>query len=293
MSLFRHILVATDFSPHAGWALRAGAGLAEIHGARLSLVHVVRPHHPLGRPTYAERDLDREFMEEAKASLEEARAAVKGEVAVQAVMNDSASAGICRVAEASEVDLVVLGTRGRGGFEHLVMGSVAEQVVRHAPCAVLTIGGEAAAEALTRNGVVVASDLSAAAAPALAAGAALARAASANLTLVHVHDPDLPYPEPGSIREAFGSREDVRRAIEERVEQAVRRAVGDASARAEVLPHASAADAICEFLEARGSELVVVASHGRTGLARVRLGSVAERLVRYAPCPVLTVRRGA
>ena len=207
-------------------------------------------------------------------------------------MHSSVAAGIVEVATREEVDLVVLGTRGLGGFAHLLLGSVAEQVVRHAPCSVLTVGREAAEGALRHHGVVVATDLSPAASPALTLAADLARACSTRLTLLHVYDPKLPYPEPGSVQEAFGSPDEVRAALEARATKALQRELGDLSAEAVVLPHARADEAICDFLEERRAELVVVATHGRSGLSRVRLGSVAERLVRSAPCPVLTVRRG-
>ena len=57
--------------------------------------------------------------------------------------------------------------------------------------------------------------------------------------------------------------------------------------------HASAAEGICEVAETSGADLVVLSTHGRTGLSHMLIGSVAERVVRHAPCPVLTLRSKA
>lgn len=284
MSSIRHILVATDFSEHAQWARVAAAGMSASHGARVSFVHVVRPQGP-------ETAEDDAATSHAKEKLDEVCKSFGDDVAGHVVVQRSAAEGICRVAEREDVDLIAMGTRGRGGFDDLVMGSVAEQVVRYAPCSVLTIGREAFGDSLHHHGIVVASDLSRAAFPALVAAAELSRSFQAPLTLVHVYDPKLPYPEEGAIRDAFGNPVEVRQALERRVEGEVKQMLHDPGARVEVLTHVRPAEAICEFLEERKAELVVLATHGRTGLTRAKLGSVAEEVVRFAPCPVLTVRR--
>lgn len=292
MSAFGHILVATDFSEHARWARVAAKGLAQSHDAKVSFVHVVRPRRFIGgRDEPEDTGLEHELRRAATEQLQEEAAAFSDEAVTHTAYKANAADGICTVAADIDADLIVLGTRGQEGFDRLLMGSVAEQVVRHAPCSVLTIGREAFGEAWHRSGIVVASDLSPASESALGVAAQLSRLYSTPLTLAHVYDPDLPYPEPGSIREAFGSPDDVRAALQERVDGALKKRLGDLAARADVLPHARPADAICDFLEERKSELLVIATHGRTGLKRIGLGSVAERVVRHAPCPVLTVRR--
>ena len=65
---------------------------------------------------------------------------------------------------------------------------------------------------------------------------------------------------------------------------------GVAKVETKIVEHASAADGICQAARQLGSDLIVVATHGRTGLAHLLLGSVAENVVRHAPCPVLTLR---
>jgi universal stress protein A len=121
----RQILFASDFSPHADHAFDAALALAQHFGARLHLLHVV--HHP-------------QEQEAARAHLEAfARERVAGVDLSVTVATGHAAAQIVAHAEREKVDLIVVGTHGRTGLAHVVMGSVAEGVMRHAPCLVLTI----------------------------------------------------------------------------------------------------------------------------------------------------------
>lgn len=121
----RQILFASDFSPHSDHAFHAALALAQHFGARLHLLHVV--HHP-------------HEQEAARAHLEAfAQERVSGVEWSVAVATGHAAAQIVAHAEREKVDLIVAGTHGRTGLAHVVMGSVAEAVMRHAPCLVLTI----------------------------------------------------------------------------------------------------------------------------------------------------------
>lgn len=121
----RNILVATDFSPCSDQAIRAALALARHFGATLHLLHVV--------PHAAERAaaLDR------LGAFAEAQA--EGVPFTASVAAGRPAPEIARYAAREQMDLIVLGTHGRTGLAHAVMGSVAEAVVRTAPCQVLTI----------------------------------------------------------------------------------------------------------------------------------------------------------
>lgn len=121
----RNILSATDFSPCSDQAVRAALALARHFGARLHLLHVV------ARAAEREAALDR------LGAFAEAH--VEGVPFTAAVAAGRAAPEIIRHAEQEQVDLIVVGTHGRTGLAHVVMGSVAEAVVRAAPCQVLTI----------------------------------------------------------------------------------------------------------------------------------------------------------
>jgi len=139
------VLVPTDFSEASEVALRYGREFAERFGAALHLVHVVQ--NPGAQPWAVETYglslamLERQWLQEAHARLEEllpptARAAVRAQVAT---ILGHPVVEILRYAEAHGANLIVMGTHGRGPLGHMIMGSVAERIVRKAPCPVLTV----------------------------------------------------------------------------------------------------------------------------------------------------------
>jgi universal stress protein A len=139
----RHILAPTDFSDYSTKALSDALELARTFGATLSLLHVLEPSPYLGEftpPTMGADllgDLERQASAELARVLPEAQAAT---IAVtRAVVMGSPSQRIVETAAAEHVDLIVMATHGRTGLSHLLIGSVAERVVRTAPCPVLTI----------------------------------------------------------------------------------------------------------------------------------------------------------
>jgi nucleotide-binding universal stress UspA family protein len=144
----RHILAPTDFSDYSKQALRDAFELAQTFGAKLSLLHVLEPSLYLGEftpPTMGEDllgDLERQASAELARVLPEAQQATI-EVTRSVVMG-SPSQKIVETAETEHVDLILMATHGRTGLSHLLIGSVAERVVRTAPCPVLTIRPPAA-----------------------------------------------------------------------------------------------------------------------------------------------------
>jgi nucleotide-binding universal stress UspA family protein len=121
----QEILLATDFSPHSHRALQTALALAEHFGARLHALHVV------------------EDASQHKAGLAKLKAFTETEgdniEIIKEIAVGSASSEIVRYAEREKIDLIVIGTHGRTGRLHTLAGSVAEAVVRTAPCQVLTV----------------------------------------------------------------------------------------------------------------------------------------------------------
>jgi universal stress protein A len=146
---FTHILMPTDFSPPADAALIRAKQLAERFGARLSLLHVVTD--PQARGTWTSElyvpaipEVRDQLLNAARERLtntltEEER--LRLQVTVDARVGAVAEV-ITEVARSYGIDLIVMGTHGRRGLSHFVMGSIAEKVVREAPCAVLTTHAE-------------------------------------------------------------------------------------------------------------------------------------------------------
>ena len=142
MTIFRRILVPHDFSDAATHALRVAIRLAKQHNGRLTVLHVVTPYQPVTQlPEVAGWISDREIVAGAKRSLDElVRRELPGRAAPLARFDVELGDPSTRIVDAaSNADCIVMATEGRTGLSHLLIGSVAERVVRHSPVPVLTI----------------------------------------------------------------------------------------------------------------------------------------------------------
>jgi nucleotide-binding universal stress UspA family protein len=145
MISLKNILVATDFSEPSEVAVRYGRALAEAFHATLHVLHVVPDSLSLPWATMADglamADVQRQWEREASERLQRMLPDSERE-AVHAILVTRAGDPVRQVtsyALETNADLVVLGTHGRGPVAHMLMGSVAERVVRTAPCPVLTV----------------------------------------------------------------------------------------------------------------------------------------------------------
>lgn len=145
MIALTHVLVPTDFSETSDAALAYGKAFAGAFGATLHVVHIIE--EPYGQPWAVEAygfslaALQDEWMKEAEARMskiltDEERTALK---ATTSTVLGHPVMEILRYAKDHDIDLIVMGTHGRGPLGHMVMGSVAERVVRKAHCPVLTV----------------------------------------------------------------------------------------------------------------------------------------------------------
>jgi nucleotide-binding universal stress UspA family protein len=141
MATFDRILAATDFSDASGPALAIARGLARDTGARLTIVHVCEVPGAFKSPGALPYDLVSPLVEAAQASLDAVLARARAECPDANGLVKVGAAWEEIVAAAAEVraDLVVLGTHGRRGVAHALLGSVAERVVRVSPVPVLTV----------------------------------------------------------------------------------------------------------------------------------------------------------
>lgn len=137
---FTTVLLPTDFSSHAEAACGAGMDMARRDGAQVIALHVL----PLSDlvmgeyPIVMVDQLQAELMADAEKRMQAWKAEQGGAVETLVVWGNPAL-DICRIAEERKADLIVTSTHGRTGLAHLFMGSVAERVVRHAPCSVLVV----------------------------------------------------------------------------------------------------------------------------------------------------------
>lgn len=146
MDFADHILVASDFSDLSDRAIDAAAVLAKQLGAKVTLIHSFDPDPliPPGaipRPQEFREKITKEMTDAVTEKLEALRAErlASADVEIAVLTHKSAATAITEHAKKIGADLIILGTTGRTGLAHLLIGSVAERVVRHAHCAVLAV----------------------------------------------------------------------------------------------------------------------------------------------------------
>lgn len=145
MIAIKNVLVATDFGEPAASALAYGRELARSYGAALHVLHVVddlRWRYALDMPPMLSPELQDQLFEYGRASLDtlitdEDRSQLHARSAL--MLSGATADTIVEYARNAAIDLIVIGTHGRRGLTHALMGSVAERVVRLAPCPVLTV----------------------------------------------------------------------------------------------------------------------------------------------------------
>ena len=146
MIIIKNILVATDFGPASDTALRYGRALAGRFGARLHVLHVTEnvytavasAYEYVSVPPSLQREIEASAVQQTQRLVADEERQT-GQAIATTVADVSPAAAIVEYAKRHDIDLLVLGTHGRGALSHLFMGSVAERVVRSAPCPVLTV----------------------------------------------------------------------------------------------------------------------------------------------------------
>jgi len=290
------ILFPTDFSSVAEGAFAHAAHLALQYDATIHVFNVVAPTDDEENPMdfLPVEPVEGEAVDSATAQRVEVKTATqeRGTVSVVYAQTDSASPAKAIVDHATEhdVDLVVMGTHGRKGVDRLLSGSVAEDVVRQAPCPVFTVpASEDDPVPPTIDRVLAPVDLSEQSRLVVDHAAGLSEAYTAPLDLLHVVE-EAAYPTVYGIDPLTPSLPGVR--------DRAREALETLAARVEQRPEpvnmhvraGYAARDIVEFAEEHAADLIVMATHGRSGLERFLIGSVAEKVVRRSPCPVFTLK---
>jgi nucleotide-binding universal stress UspA family protein len=326
MTLFQKILVAADFSESSLQAFRVACSLARADETRMIVLHVVEPHYVAEEPVYfgqptvqysvVERDPgEHELLQRQLRECYVPDHPLEVEYRTQ---DGTASEEILSSADELACDLIVMGTHGRTGLDRLLTGSVAEAVLRKARCPVLALRSpnhltampEASDEAMrspgTIPGVVVPSqsippqeqeparlpiqtilyptDFSEPSEAALSVARSFAHDQGARLIILHVAPVELAGGGPLVPMDP--------RFYQDAIEEVRRRLNGsDLNYHVETrLRQGDAAEEILSLAAELGCDLIVMGSHGRSGLGRLLMGSVAEAVLRGARCPVLTVK---
>ena len=300
MMRLKRILFPTDFSRFSRHALPHAVKLAREHGAELHLLHAIVLHeddpyelaHQLPDVSRIRGILDEVARNRMGDLIQDHD--VPDLVISQVHRRDvSAAPPIVEYAREAAIDLIVMGTHGRRGFRRLLMGSVAMEVIRLAPCSVFTVRGDcrpASKYGLKR--ILVPTDFSPPGRKALVAAKALASAYGAEVQLVHVLEDFL---HPAFYNLGATQVSDLQPEIIPKT-QAALQALVEIESDEEQLParcfvrEGHPAHEILRFAEEEESDLVVMATHGLRGVKDFFLGSTTERVISGAQTPVLVVR---
>lgn len=286
-----HVLFPTDFSEGARPAFPKAVHFAEWHDATLHILNVRKPAasddpdttrvFPLPLSTM-QRWVDRATEDNEDLSLKDL------EIEQTQVDSPSPPEAIVDYVEDQSIDLVVMGTHGRRGFDRVRFGSVTEEVVRTAPAPVLTVRADTSPTIRTVRRVLAPTDFSDASHTALRHAKEIALTYGAEIDLLHVVD-EPTYPSVYDVESMnFPGQETI-----ERVEEKLAEIAGDLIGVEHAMVKAALGppvEEILNYVEENDVDLLVMATHGRTGLGRLMIGSVAERVVRQAPIPVFLVK---
>jgi nucleotide-binding universal stress UspA family protein len=283
--MYDTILVPTDGSQAAETAAATGIALASQFDAELHALHV----EDVGElPPGVEDDEAGPLERQGQQAVDDvtAMAADAGVAVATAFLTGDADVhrAILNYVAEHDVDCVVMGTHGRTGLGRFVLGSVAERTIREAPVPVLTVHEETAVPTAF-DSVMVATDGSECSALAVEHALEFADATGASVHATYVVD-DAVAPDGAGLAVAMDALEDAGRMVLDGV--AERAAEVDATVETALL-HGTPYRAIVEYADEQDVDCIVVGTHGRTGMGRLLLGSIAERIVRLADVPVLTV----
>jgi nucleotide-binding universal stress UspA family protein len=295
--MIESVLFASDFSVSSERALAHGVDLVERTGAALHFMHVqeVSMGPFVGgepSPKLEEEKFQKQYRERCREAMAPYALGPGGERVSCVVERSSAAAPtLVEYAETHEVDLIVMGTHGRRGVQRALFGSVAEEVLRTAPCPVLTTRvPEEDAQASTAPGVeriVVPIDFSEPSQAALQYATQLAPLYDVPMTLVHVVQlPSIPTVYELEFPDL--SPED----IEARVQAVLEDWEGSVSSHRDLSYVVESGEPVPTILRiaADPSDLIVMATRGLSGVKRTVLGSVAEGVIRRASGPVISAR---
>jgi nucleotide-binding universal stress UspA family protein len=292
---FRKLLCPVDFSPGSRHALQVAARMAREADAELVLVHAwYLPAQAFGADTPIPADLFQEVVDDEQRGLAAATSDATGLGAPRVTSRLLHGVPWDQIVEATRedpaIDLIVMGTHGRSGFAGVLLGSVAEQVIRHAPCSVLAARAPGGVQPFRK--VLCPIDFSDDSRRALERAAELAAPGGAGITLLHVVEPAITF---SNLPMAENNLQSVdRRATHELARWASELETKvSVPVRTEIRIGRPGVQTLTVLDRDPTFDLVVMGSHGRTGIRRVLLGSVAEKVLRHAACPVLVVRSRA
>jgi nucleotide-binding universal stress UspA family protein len=298
------ILCPSDLSEASAHAAEWAVAVAGYYKAGVTALHVVRPilrvAPELPVPS-REKPIEESETERVRKELDAQFQAMPPVASGLKVVIDVGQpvSRILERAASLPADLIVMGTHGTSGFEHLVLGSVTEKVLRRARCPVLTVPPRAySTSQLPFKRLLCAVDFSDASLAAVTAAIALAGESGASLTLLHVLEWPWEEPPPPAIEELPVEQgialAEFRRYSEETAKKRLDSLIPDSIPSTEVVTRLSSGKPYVQILQVAAEErtdVIVIGVHGRNPVDMALFGSTTNQVVRQATCPVLTLRQ--
>jgi nucleotide-binding universal stress UspA family protein len=291
MGPLKHILLATDGSESTEGAVKEAIYLAKSCVAKLSVIYVLETN-----PEFETEGL--KFVEKMEHAAREHLELIRKEAAAENVevdalvrRTDQPYKAIIEEAAKMKSDVIVMGRRGRTGLEKMLMGSVAAKVIGYAPCKVLVVPRFAR---ISCKNILTATDGSKYSVAAATEAIGIAKRCKSNLiiiTVVHTEalssmSPDTGYTQ--SQHEVI-EKQELQRA--ERNISGVKELAEKEGIHAEgIISEGRPYEAIVKAALDKNIDLIVVGSHGRTGISKFLMGSVTERVIGHAGSAVLIVK---
>ncbi len=291
MAKLDRLLLSTDGSKFSEGAVREAVKLAKLYSSRLFVISVVEtnPEYETIAPQLVEK-----AEKETKGNLESVKSLASSEgvdCEIIARHSENPYESIVDEARKNKVDMIIMGRRGRTGLKRVLMGSVTARVIGHSPCNVLVVPQAAR---ITCKKILVATDGSKYSLAAASEAVGIAKRCGAVLVVVSV--------VPSESASPFDIvRSDMQRDLIARKElDEAEKNISELSKLAEregikaecLVVGGRPSEAIVDEAEKGNIDLIVVGSHGRTGMERLLMGSVTERVVGRADCAVLVVKMG-
>lgn len=299
MIKLKKILFPTDFSRCAEQALAHAVFLAEKYGSEIHVLHIVtlfEDQPSIVSDEIAEtEDMIRRLEDIAEKQLikvVDSHSADDMKIFTATKRGISAAPAILDYASDNDIDLIVMGTHGRRGLGHLLLGSAAEEVVRLSECPVLTVRESEKPKSLEAvNKILVPVDFSDYSKSALSYAAEIAKSYKSELQVLHIIEETMhPAFSLSGKSSIFDLVPDIEADCRKRMEMMLKESVSTAVKAGIFVKGGRAPNDIINFAKENASDLIVIATHGLTGLEHLLLGSVTEKVVRMAHCPVFTVK---
>ena len=294
---FKKILCATDFSDFSNHTVNYGVALAKEFGARLIICHVIDLSSVA---IYGEFQLDPVWKQNRIiVDANEQLKALSGDLPVEwepLITVGKPADEIIRAVEEKGIDLVISATRGRTGLKRLILGSVTERLMLTLPCPLLVLRSPehdlvgSPDQAITLKKILVGCDFSPDSGQALNHALSLAQEFEAELHLINVIEAPA---QPGLLTGETSASEEIQEDIRQLLSQKLKDLV-PAEARHWCTPQTSILEGLpyeelARYAESNDVDMIVMGIRGHGLVKTLFLGSTTDRVVRRAPCPVLSV----